>query len=502
MSSMQMGAAKSSFDLEEMVAYYQKQLREEALYYLQKRGIELETAEEYQLGFDPGKIGFYVHSGKLGDFFEHRLIIPVHDAEGQTVDLIGRATDHREPKYKALLGVEDVMFNEAVLADTEDVVLCSGFFDVLSLSQARLPAVCVPAWMSFKERHAERLQGKRVFICMGNDELGRRESVRIQSMLQDTAQETFIVNLPETIRDVNDFFVRIQNPLDAFMQLLNQTMEETLLVPISPDIKNITVYTEEYMKRHRGQASGISTGFARLDAALFGGFRSGLYLLAGGASCGKTMLMKQIADFIALHETPVVYVSWDMTSFELWARSVARMIGTEPQNVLSGKVEPDQVNEANKQYIQISKMLWTIECTLDTPLDKVMASIERVAALAGKTPVVFIDHLQRIPVAGIAAEGGDSDKHKQTVLAYSLKQWSRETGGTVVAAVPSDNGVEGLSQGAQASADVILLLRPDSAEPDNDGQRVGLHMLKHRNGSLVTIPMWFYDQKAMFAEVE
>lgn len=101
MSAMNMGVAKSSLDLEEMVAYYQKQLRDEAFFYLQKRGIEQETIENYRIGFDPGKIGFIVYPNKLGDFFENRVIIPVTNAEGVTVDMVGRSVDHREPKYKA-----------------------------------------------------------------------------------------------------------------------------------------------------------------------------------------------------------------------------------------------------------------------------------------------------------------------------------------------------------------------------------------------------------------
>lgn len=499
MSETNRSAAKTSFDLEELVVHYQKQLREDALFYLQRRGIEQETVENYRIGFEPGKIGFYVNSNKLGDYFENRVIIPITNAQGVTVDLIGRSIDHREPKYKSLLGVDGFMFNEEILEDTEDVILASGVFDVLSLAQGRLPAVCVSVWMTFKECHAEKLRGKRVFICLGNDELGRRESVRIQSMLQTTAKQALIVQMPESIRDVNDFFVRVQNPLDTFIKLLNETMEETMMLPIAPDVKNITIYTEEYMKRHRGLSSGIPTGFAELDKTLFGGLRSGLYLLAGGASSGKTMLMKQIADHIASEQTPVVYVSWDMTAFELWARSIARIIGTEPQKVLSGKISPEEVSEANKQYVQISKMLWTLECSIDTPMDRVMASIERIGAMAGKTPVVFIDHINRIPVTGLPQVPKSASEH-QTILAYVLKQWSREWGGLVLAAIPSDIAEEALPQGVEASADVILLMKPQPVGRPNQGHGVALHLLKHRNGSQTTIQLRFHDQKAVFVE--
>lgn len=493
-------SAAASIDLEEMVGHYQKQLREEAFFYLQRRGIEQETVEQYRLGFEPGKIGFYVHSNKLGDYFENRVIIPVTNAKGVTVDLIGRSIDQREPKYKSLLGVDDFMFNEGILEDTEDVILCSGVFDVLSLAQARLPAVCVPVWMIFKEGHAEQLREKRVFICLGNDELGRRESVRVQTMLQSVAKQALIVHLPESIRDVNDFFVRVQNPLDTFMKLLNETMEETMILPIAPDAKNVTIYTEEYLKRHRGQSTGIPTGIAKLDEAFFGGLRSGLYLIAGGASSGKTMLMKQMADYIASHQTPVVYVSWDMTAFELWARSIARIIGTEPQKVLNGTAAPGAVSEANKQYAQIGKMLWTLECTIDTALERVMTSIERIAAMTGKTPVVFIDHLNRIPATGLQQLPKSESEH-QTLLAYMLKQWSREWGGPVLTAIPSDIGEDRLPEGVEASADVIMLLKPQPSDDLKQGHEVALQLLKHRNGSLATVQLRLLDRQAAFVEV-
>lgn len=499
MSINQMGTSKSALNLEEMVVYYQKQLREDALYYLGKRGIEQETIEMFRIGFDPGKIGFYVSPHQWGDYFENRIIIPLTNAQEVTVDLIGRSIDHREPKYKSLTG-EDFMFNEEILEDTEDVILCNGVFDVLSLAQARLPGVSVPYWLGFKETHVELLKDKRVFICMGNDELGRRESVRIQTLLQQAAKETYIVHLPETIRDVNDFFVRAQNPLETFIEMLNQTMEDTMMVPVAPDSNHITIYTEEYMKRYRGQVSGTLSGIAKLDEALFGGFGCGLYLLTGAASIGKSMLMKQMADHIALDGTPVIYVSWDMTGFELWARSIARILGVEPQLVMSGKIDPDQIGTANAQYIPISKMLWTLECSMETTLEKVIASIGKIAMVVGKMPVVFIDHLQRVPIVGgksLAATAAE----RNTMITYALKQWSKEANVTVIAAMPvGDNIPICIPEGVEASADVIMLLNPQGLSANGEEQHIALQLLKNRNGSLVQIPLVFQHQKAFFSQ--
>ncbi|MBD0380622.1 DnaB-like helicase C-terminal domain-containing protein [Paenibacillus sedimenti] len=487
----------AAVDLDGLLAYYQKQLREEAFFYLQKRGIAEETVEQFRIGFEIGKIGFYVDQNQLGDYFENRVILPIRNYAGDIVDLIGRAIDHREPKYKPLYGLDQYLFNYPVLAESEEVVLCSGIFDVLTLFQARVPAVCVPDFAVFKEYHVPMFENKRVYICMGNDETGRREASRIESLLREHAKETYIVNLPETIRDINDLFVRAQNPAESFIQLVNQSVEETMLAPVAPDIKNSTIYLEEYMKRYRGQVASISTGFASLDTLLFGGFDNGLYLLAGAGSTGKSMLLKQIADQLALDQTPVIFVSWDMTNFELWSRSIARIIGVAPQKVLAGKVEPDHVSEANKQYAKISKMLWTLECTIDTTLDQVAASIERIAVIVGREPVIFIDHLQRIPI------------HKQTVpltwqqqqaaIAYTLKQWSREWNCPVIAATALELGQDSVPEAVQASADVVMIMKPNVVEY---GLRNALtiELTKNRNGSLGSLPLQFHNDRALFTE--
>jgi len=270
-----------------------------------------------------------------------------------------------------------------------------------------------------------------------------------------------------------------------------------MLAPVAPDIKNSTIYLEEYMKRYRGQVASVSTGFASLDTLLFGGFDSGLYLLAGTGAVGKSMLLKQIADQLALDQTPVIFVSWDMTNFELWARSIARIIGAAPQKVLAGKVEPDQVSEANKQYAKISKMLWTLECTMDTTLDQVAASIERIAVIVGREPVIFIDHLQRIPVHKQAAQM--TWQQQQAAIAYTLKQWSREWNCPIVAASALELGQDRVHEAVQASADVVMIMKPNEAEEDLP-QALTIELTKNRNGSLGSFALLFHNDRALFTE--
>ncbi len=491
-----MGQIKSTFDLEKLVQRYQKQIRDEAAVYLHKRGITEETVNTFQIGFDTDKIGFLVNQDALGDYFANRIIIPLKNIEGDPVDLIGRAIDHREPKYKSLFGIDDLLFNQQVLVESEDVVLCTGIFDVLTLSQENIPAVCIPTKLNlFKEYHASLMKGKRVFICLGNDDAGRRESSRIAGVLGEYVQDVYIVNLPENIRDINDLFVRTQNPMEIFMELLNKSIEDSLLEPVAPDYRHLIIFNEEYAKRYRGQVKPIQTGLAGLDEALHGGLMSGLYLLSGPSSCGKSLFLKQMADYIALEQTPVIYFSWDHSHFECWARSIARILAVPSFKVIRGLIEPERIQQANQTYVEISKMLWTIECTYQTTLDTMVASIEQVLGMVDRAPVIFIDHLQRVPYSGQAA-GSVYESHPG--VTYALKQLSTEWNTPVIAAVQTPPESTELDLGVEASADVVWHLQRDLFQR----QQAALLFLKHRYGTLNKINLKFEPEKTVFAQAE
>jgi replicative DNA helicase len=489
------GSGKREWDLEQLVQGLQKNLNADGFYYLEKRGISRETAEEFRMGFVPGRIGFYVkEEDPIGDYFENRVIIPLTNMDGEVVDLIGRAVDHREPKYKALYGVEDVFFQEQVLSESDDVVLCNGVFDVLTLQQAHLPGICLPNMLLFKEAHAERLKDKRVFICMGNDETGRRESVRIQTMLTSIAEEIYIVQLPESVRDINDLFVRVQQPTEVFVKLLNHAIEETIYAPLSPDIRNVTVFNEEYIKRYKGQCSGAATGLSALDRLLNGGLPDGLTVLAGPPGSGKTTLMKQFADRIAALQHPVLYVSWDLSQFELWAISIARVMGVPYGSVLRGEQEPEAVHSANQIYMQASKMQWSLECSRSTELRQVEAAIERIHVVTGKTPVVFIDPLHRFLEMD---EVGKAKGLRSSV--FQVKEWSRDWNVTVIAALPNDKTDE-LSMDVRASADLVLALETKGESADG-AKSIRVQIVKNRSGAAGTVSLKFYEKRAQFTDL-
>ncbi len=478
-------------DLEKLHAHYQKNLNQEALDYLKKRGILPSTAEKFQLGFEPFQIGFNSQRGKASGHFTNCIIFPVKDMQGQMVDLIGRSIFDEQPKYKTLVGRGEIFFNEQTITESDDILLCRNVFDVLSLEQGDLPALCVHDYAGFKEVHAQKLAGKRVFICYPNDEAGRRESNRVSSLLSELATEVYTVFLPEGFRDVNHFFVQVKNPADTFQQLLQETVEESVNVPVSPDVRNLVVFLEEYQKRHQGHLQGIPTGFDSLDQKLMGGLRTGLYLITGLVSSGKSMLLRQMADQIAKSGTPVVYVSWDMTGFELWARSMARLLGMSPQHIISAKAPLDKLNQANQEYLIIAKNMWTLEGRMDTTLDEVEDYVERIIQSIGKVPVVFIDHLFRVPLRD---KEGRLVQQNYSLVSYFLHQWSRQWDTPIIAAAPRQAQDPPLHSSIEAAVDVILSLEAD----EDQSQSITLQLKKNRNGTLGELTFTFDKEKAVF----
>lgn len=486
----------SSEDLEQLHKYYRSNMKQEALEYLKKRGISEATAERFQLGFEPHRIGFTSQRGKTSGFFTNCLVFPVRDEMGQLVDLVGRSIYDEKPKYKALVGRGDVFFNEEIIEQSEDILLCRNLFDVLSLEQGELPAICINEYASFKESHAKKLKGKRVFICYPNDESGRRESNRISSLLTDLATDVYTVYLPEGLRDVNYFFTQVKNPRETFHQLLQETIEESDKIPVSPDVRNLVVFLEEYQKRNNGDVKGISTGFPVLDEKLVGGLRTGFYLITGLVSSGKSMLLRQMADHIAEQGEPVVYVSWDMTGFELWARSMARLLKVSPQDIIAGKVPLQQLNQANQDYAAIAKNMWTLEGRMDTTLDEVEEYIERIIQSIGRIPIVFIDHLFRVPLRD---KEGRLIQQNYSLVAYILHQWSRQWDTPIVVAAPKQVHDQPLHSSIEAAVDVILALEAEeSKEGRSQREQISLYVKKNRNGTLGQLSFVFDKEKAHF----
>ena len=122
----------------------------------------------------------------------------------------------------------------------------------------------------------------------------------------------------------------------------------------------------------------VSTGFPNLDNHLDGGVHEGLYVIGAISSLGKTTFMIQIADYISSQGQDVLYISLEMSKYEIMAKSISRhtlllfdgqesnlakttrgiTVGSNYDHYID--LEIDAINEAIKEYKNQSKNLWII----------------------------------------------------------------------------------------------------------------------------------------------
>lgn len=482
-------------ELENLVKFFEEHLTLDVINFLKKKGIGSEVIEKFRIGFGEPLIGFHGNRGKLDGFFNNHLIFPVIK-QGQVMDLLGMAFHETRAKYKTLYGKPGVFYNPDAL-DEEEIVLCHEALDVLALVQAGIPALCVPETVEFSESHIDVLKEKRIFLCFGSDENSRKEMKSIYNQLEGRVKEVYLLLLPDGFKSIYSFFLEQKNPGEQFMELLQHTLENAKKKPISSDANNLEDFEAEYSRRFHKETTGIKTGFAGLDRLLLGGLRGGLYLIHGYVSSGKTMFMRQMADQIAEQQVPVVFVSWDMTTFELWARSMARLLGVSPREILAGRTPLEKVQEVNQAYRKMAEYLFTYEANIETSIDDVENFIHEISSTLGKVPVIFIDHFHRIPILD---RDGKPLTNNMALVAYVLHQWSRSLDVPIIISSPREAGVRAtdLTPTLEASLDVILSFDPDDNGMDPVKERIRLTLNKNRNGALGYLQLLFDKEKAIF----
>jgi DNA primase len=177
--------------------------------YLESRGISLETARSFRIGFAPARIlaltralerrGLREAGVKLGlvkrdaegsrDMFRARLMFPICDVQGRVVAFGGRVLDDRQPKY--LNSPESPLYSKtrtiyglyearATIAAKDRAILVEGYIDAITLAQAGFKEAVAGCGTALTVEQL-RLLGrhtKNVIACFDGDDAGRKASLR------------------------------------------------------------------------------------------------------------------------------------------------------------------------------------------------------------------------------------------------------------------------------------------------------------------------------------
>lgn len=426
----QFKASKNDFE-----EYYKKCCSKiqtpEAISYLSARGISLETAQTYGLGFDPKwKSPTAINRGK-NPSVTPRLIIPTSPSHYIARDTRFNISE-KEKQYAKMNEGSPSLFNGEILFEKNlDVIFVTeGVFDALSLIEIGENALALNSTSNVEKfiENVKEAQTKSILIlCLDNDKAGQKATQIIKDKLTLLNISYITADICGEYKDPNDFFIANK---EKFIEQVQITKSKDL----RPD--NVNSYIDSLMcgeiERFK-EAKKRKTGFKNIDEKT-GGLYSGLYVIAAISSLGKTTFSLQIADNLAAAGNDVIFFSMEQSRLELVSKSLARITAQIDRDLAVSSLHirqglyfgntSDIIQNAIKEYQQkIGKRLSIIEGNYNCSISFIGDYVRQYINRTGVKPIVFIDYLQILK--------GESDKRhslKESIDSNvtELKRLSRE----------------------------------------------------------------------------
>ena len=440
--------------------------------YLQRRGISIETAAAYWIGFDPAADPAGAPAAALDAEKQHpcpRIIIPTSGGQ-----YIGRSVDPAQKiRYVNSAGGRPATFNGRALyaQDAQEIFITEGAFDALSIMEAGAPAAAlnsvgrVKEFLNELERERARIRpGVTLILCLDNDEAGRRAAAELGAGLQRLNIAYVTADICGGCKDPNEALAANRA---AFFDAVAQARGAAA----RPD--NAAHYIDALMIEDMERCKdSIKTGFAELDRKS-GGLNAGLYVIAAISSLGKTSFALQLADQIAAGGGDVVFFSLEQSRLELVSKSLARtaaQIGEGPEITsltIRRGYNADAARRAAAAYKaagadRVSIIEGNFACNVSFIGDYLRSYVQRT----GSRPAVIVDYLQILQPATGAGRQTSRESIDSTIT--ELKRISRELEITVIAissvnranySTPIDFESLKESGGIEFTADVILGLQ-------------------------------------------
>lgn len=145
---------------------------------------------------------------KRGIYFDtDYLYIPIYGQNGNLLYTKKRKepTFKDSNKYLNASGVPTTLYPFDILDKTDQIILCEGELDVLTLESQGIAAVTSTGGVqTFKTEFIQYFKGKKVFICFDNDGAGKDGAERVAEILKNEGIEVKIIDLPEITWEEED----------------------------------------------------------------------------------------------------------------------------------------------------------------------------------------------------------------------------------------------------------------------------------------------------------
>jgi replicative DNA helicase len=303
--------------------------------------------------------------------------------------------------------------------------------------------------------------------------------------------------------------------LDRAEQTLFEVSQKHLkqnFIPISSILAESFDRIDE-LHRDNNKLRGIPTGFKDLDGVLSGLQKSDLIILAARPSMGKTTLVQNIVQHVAVNEgIPVGFFSLEVSKEQLIDSWLASESGVDSWKLRTGSLDDSDFPKINDAMARLSEAPIFID---DSAMTNVLEMRTKARRLQSEHDLglIVIDYLQLM--SGTKG-GGDNRVQEVSEISRGLKGLAREINVPVIALSQLSRSVESRtpqipqladlreSGSIEQDADVVMFIyREDYYNRDTERQHVtDILIKKHRNGPIGDIELFFHPEKRRFSNLD
>lgn len=255
---------------------------------------------------------------------------------------------------------------------------------------------------------------------------------------------------------------------------------------------------------------GVRSGFTDLDNLLSGMQKTNLLILAARPGQGKTAMVLNIAQSIAVNQKlPIGIFSLEMSKEELVDRLLIAQSDVDAWKLKTGRLNEDDFSKLSVAMGELAEAPIFIDDTPGLSIGEMRSKARRLQ-LEHKIELLVVDYLQLVD----PGRRYDSRVQEVSVVSQSLKNLARELNVPVLAASQLSRAVEHRGEkkpqladlresGAiEQDADVVMFIYRPDAEITGTHIPTKLLLAKHRNGPTGEIDLLFQGNRIKFVNVE
>lgn len=259
---------------------------------------------------------------------------------------------------------------------------------------------------------------------------------------------------------------------------------------------------------------GVRTGFIDLDNILSGFQNANLIILAARPGQGKTALVLNMAQYVAVQQKQAVGIfSLEMSKEELVDRFLVSQADVDAWKLKTGKLSEDDFSKLSEAMGKLADAPIFIDDTPGLTLTEMRSKARRLQ-MEHNLSMIIVDYLQLVD----PGRRYDSRVQEVSMVSQALKNLARELNVPVLSASQLSRAVEHRGErkpqladlresGAiEQDADVVMFIyRPDTDSENSGGALTiptKLLIAKHRNGRTGEIDLLFRGDRVRFYSTE